>query len=173
MESSLEKATNLQDAVDTALNRQQLDGLLNMSAIAEIRYVCSLWIKMLSLISSYNIGCAFVKEELIRILLEQFSLKQIDMLETLYFWGMYKVIFFSCLDLYLFNEECLFDCIYSIWLNYMYKKVTLFVFLTHLCLACLHGSALLCPDLPTGSGEWTINFFFGCWVVYALYSFSY
>lgn len=77
VESWLEKATNLQDAVDRALNRQQLDGLLSMSTIAEIRYVCSLWIKLLSLISSYNIGSAFAKEELIHILLELLSLKQI------------------------------------------------------------------------------------------------
>ena len=43
----------------------------------EIQYICSPWIKLLSLISSYNIGSTFAKEELIHILLELLSLKQI------------------------------------------------------------------------------------------------
>ena len=68
----------MQTEIDDALTRQQLDGLLSMSAIVEIRYLSDLWTKLLSLITTSNIGCAFQKEEVIRILLELYSLNQLS-----------------------------------------------------------------------------------------------
>ena len=65
-------------AIEASLYRQQLDGILSTHDISELRYIADLWIRLLHSISCYTIGCQFVKRDIITLMLELYTLKQLD-----------------------------------------------------------------------------------------------
>ena len=68
---------NFRQTIEDSLYKQQLDGLLSFHDIAELRYITDVWIKLLNAISCYGVCCEFVKREIITLLLELYSLKQL------------------------------------------------------------------------------------------------
>ena len=72
------KTANLRENIEDSLRRQQQpDGFLNDQDIDELRYIADLWTNLLNSISSYTIGCEFVKRDIITFLLELYKLRQI------------------------------------------------------------------------------------------------
>ena len=72
-----EKSENLRCAIEASLYRQQLDGFLSTHDITELRYIADLWIRLFQSISCYTIGCQFVKRDIISLMLELYTLKQL------------------------------------------------------------------------------------------------
>ena len=72
------KTENFRLTVESEVYKQQLDGLLSLSEITEIGYVTGVWVKLLHTISSYNIGCKSLKKDIIYLLVELHSLKQLS-----------------------------------------------------------------------------------------------
>ena len=70
--------TNFHRQIEKSIRRQQLDEFLSSHGITELRYITDVWIKLLNAVSSYSIGCVFVKREIITLLLELYMLKQIN-----------------------------------------------------------------------------------------------
>ena len=73
-----DKTENFRSTVESEVYKQQLDGLLSLSEITEIGYVTGIWVKLLHTISSYNIGCKSLKKDIIGLLVELHSLKQLS-----------------------------------------------------------------------------------------------
>ena len=78
VESLFEKTGDFQREVEGIIHRQELDGLLSFQDAKELRFVADLWTRLLNNITSYSLGCAFVKGEIIRLLLELYNLHLID-----------------------------------------------------------------------------------------------
>ena len=76
-ESRYEKSRSYRESVEASLRRQQLDGFLNHQDVAELRYIADLWTNLLNCISSYTIGCEFVKQDIITYLLELHKVRQV------------------------------------------------------------------------------------------------
>ena len=76
-ESRYDKSRSYRESVEASLRRQQLDGFLNHQDVAELRYIADLWTNLLNCISSYTIGCEFVKQDIITYLLELHKVRQI------------------------------------------------------------------------------------------------
>ena len=76
-ETCLGKTVGFREKIEASLHRQQLDGFLNHQDIAELRYIADLWAKLLNSISSYAIGCEFVKRDIVTSLLGLHKLRQI------------------------------------------------------------------------------------------------
>ena len=76
-ESRYEKSRSYREFVEASLRRQQLDGFLNHQDVAELMYIADLWTNLLNCISSYMIGCEFVKQDIITYLLELHKVRQI------------------------------------------------------------------------------------------------
>ena len=55
--------------IEDSIRRQQLDGFLSSHDITELRHITDVWIKLLRAVSSYSIGCEFVKRDIITRLL--------------------------------------------------------------------------------------------------------
>ena len=72
------KTASFRQTIEQSLRRQQLDGFLNYQDVSELRYITDLWINLLQSISSYTIGCASVKKDIITYLLELHVLGQIN-----------------------------------------------------------------------------------------------
>ena len=72
------KSENFRCAIEASLYRQQLDGFLSTHNITELRYIADLWIRLLHSISCYTIGCQFVERNIITLVLELDTLKQLD-----------------------------------------------------------------------------------------------
>jgi len=77
-ESKYCKSTTFQQTISDSLLRQQLDGFLCSQDLSELRYVARLWTDLLNASSCYALGCIFVKKNILTILLELYSLKQIS-----------------------------------------------------------------------------------------------
>ena len=77
-ESLYETAIDFQCGVENIIKRQEIDGLLSVQDAKELRYVAELWTRLLSNVSSYTIGCSFVKGEIIALMLELYNLHQLD-----------------------------------------------------------------------------------------------
>ena len=77
VEALYSKTANFRQNIEESLRRQQQDGFLNHHDIAELRYIADLWVNLLNSISSYTIGCEFVKRDIITFLLELHKLRQI------------------------------------------------------------------------------------------------
>ena len=56
---------------------QQLDGFLSIRDLGELRYTTDLWVELLNSLSSYLVGCVFLRS-VISLLLKLYSLKQIS-----------------------------------------------------------------------------------------------
>ena len=77
-ESRHNTSGNFQQQIEDSIRRQQLDGFLTSHDVAELRYITDIWIKLLNTISSYSIDCEFVKRDIITLLLELYTLRQIN-----------------------------------------------------------------------------------------------
>ena len=77
-ESLFETTIDFQRGIENIIHRQELDGLLSVLDARELRNVAGLWTKLLHNIASYNIGCVFVKAEIITLMLELYKLHQLD-----------------------------------------------------------------------------------------------
>ena len=76
-ESRLEKTASFRQNIEASLRRQQLDGLLNHQDIAELQHITNIWMNLLNCVSSYSVGCDFVKRDIITYLIELYNLRQI------------------------------------------------------------------------------------------------
>ena len=77
VESRFETTIDFQRGIENIIYRQELDGLLSVQDARELRYVAGLWTRLLHNIASYNIGCVFVKPEIIALMLELYNLHQL------------------------------------------------------------------------------------------------
>ena len=77
-ESRYTTSRNFHQLIEESIRRQQLDGFLSNHDITELRYITDVWVKLLNALSSYSIGCEFVKRDIITLLLELFTWKQIS-----------------------------------------------------------------------------------------------
>ena len=77
-ESRQTKCTAFRRSIDCALHRMLGDGLLNQYDINELQYVAGLWSELLSATSCYTVGCSFAKRAVITLLLELYTLKQVN-----------------------------------------------------------------------------------------------
>lgn len=76
-ETRLKKSQSYQQTIEDSLNRQLRDGLLSHHDFTELEYIGRLWANLLNTAACYSVGCGFGKKELISILLELYTLKQI------------------------------------------------------------------------------------------------
>ena len=77
-ESLFETTVEFQRSIENIIRRQEIDGLLDVQDAKELRYVAGLWTTLLHNISTYNVGCAFAKGEIISLMLELYNLHQLD-----------------------------------------------------------------------------------------------
>ena len=82
IESFEQKAKSITDAINKALHRKQLDGLLSSIEYVEVMYINSLWHQLIYHISLYRSTCLYRKREIISLLMELYTNKQLtqDML---------------------------------------------------------------------------------------------
>ena len=72
------RTTDLKKKITESLNRQLQDGLISYHEYVDMEYICGIWIKLLLLIKSYNLGCTSIKKDIASSLVELFDLKQIS-----------------------------------------------------------------------------------------------
>ena len=72
------RSTDFRSNVESSLYRQQLDGFLSIRDLGELRYTTDLWVELLNSLSSYLVGCVFLKRNIISLLLKLYSVKQIS-----------------------------------------------------------------------------------------------
>ena len=72
------RSTDFRSNVESSLYRQQLDGFLSIHDVGELRYTTDLWVELLNSLSSYLVGCVFLKRNVISLLLKLYSVKQIS-----------------------------------------------------------------------------------------------
>ena len=72
------RSTDFRSNVESSLYRQQLDGFLSIHDAGELRYTTDLWVELLNSLSSYLVGCVFLKRNVISLLLKLYSVKQIS-----------------------------------------------------------------------------------------------
>ena len=77
-ESRLEKTASFRENIEASLRRQQQDGFLNHQDIAELRHIADIWSDLMNYVSSYTVGCKFVKHGIIEGLLDLYTLRQIS-----------------------------------------------------------------------------------------------
>ena len=76
-EAQHSKSKQYQQVVEEALQRQQSDGLLSHHDYTELIDIASLWNNLLNATSTFTLGCFAVKRDIIAILLEIYTLKQV------------------------------------------------------------------------------------------------
>ena len=72
------RTSDLKKKITESLSRQLHDGLISYHEYVDMEYIGGMWIKLLLLIKSYNLGCASIKKEIASLLVELFELKQIS-----------------------------------------------------------------------------------------------
>ena len=77
-ESLRDKTENIRLKLENSIHRQQVDGLLSHFDATELRYVSDLWIRLLHAITSFDIGCTSTKKDIITLMLELYTLNQLD-----------------------------------------------------------------------------------------------
>ena len=76
-ETYFSKTSNTKKDILKSLERMQLDGLINHQDVSEVTYVANMWIRLLNAMRSYNVGCDFVKRDIITYLLELYKMRQL------------------------------------------------------------------------------------------------
>ena len=76
-ETYFSKTSNMKKDILKLLERMQLDGLINHQDVSEVTYVADMWIRLLNAMRSYNVGCDFVKRDIITYLLELYKMRQL------------------------------------------------------------------------------------------------
>ena len=77
-ESLHARSTDFRSGIENSLYRLQLDGFLSTHDVGELRYITDLWVELLNSLSSYLMGCIFLKGNIISLLLKLYSTKQIS-----------------------------------------------------------------------------------------------
>ena len=77
-ESLHARSTDLRSGIENSIYRLQLDGFLSTHDVGELRYTTDLWVELLNSLSSYLMGCVFLKKNIISLLLKLYSVKQIS-----------------------------------------------------------------------------------------------
>ena len=77
-ESLHARATDFRSGIENSLYRLQLDGLLSTHDVSELRYITELWVELLNSLSSYLMGCIFLRRNIISLLLKLYSTKLIS-----------------------------------------------------------------------------------------------
>ena len=72
------RSTDLRSDIENSIYRLQLDGFLSTYDVGELRYTTDLWVELLNSLSSYLMGCIFLKKNIISLLLKLYSAKQIS-----------------------------------------------------------------------------------------------
>ena len=72
------RSTDLRSDIENSIYRLQLDGFLSTHDVGELRYTTDLWVELLNSLSSYLMGCIFLKKNIISLLLKLYSAKQIS-----------------------------------------------------------------------------------------------
>ena len=72
------RTSALKKKITESLSRQLQDGLISYHEYVDMEYIGGIWIKLLQLIKSYNLGCASIKKDIASLLVELFELKQIQ-----------------------------------------------------------------------------------------------
>ena len=72
------RSTDLRSDIENSIYRLQLDGFLSTHDVGELRYTTDLWVELLNSLSSYLMGCVFLKRNIISLLLKLYSVKQIS-----------------------------------------------------------------------------------------------
>ena len=78
LETDLQRNLDVKRAVTDALQRQVLDGLIKQEDANELQYILNLWTNLYRAYSCRQIGADFADQEVLSILLELYSLKQIS-----------------------------------------------------------------------------------------------
>lgn len=76
-ETRQSKCATFRQRIEESLHRMRGDGLLSHHDITELQYVADLWMQLTTAASCYTIGCTFAKRDVITLLLELYSLKQV------------------------------------------------------------------------------------------------
>ena len=76
-ETYFSKTRDMKEDILKLLERMQLDGLINHQDVSEVTYIADMWIRLLNAIRSYNVGCDFVKRDIITYLLELYKMRQL------------------------------------------------------------------------------------------------
>ena len=77
-ESLHARSTDFRSGIENSIYRLQLDGFLSTHDVGELRYTTDLWVELLNSLSSYLMGCVFLKRNIISLLLKLYSVKQIS-----------------------------------------------------------------------------------------------
>ena len=77
-ESLNAKSTDFRSSIENSIYRLQLDGFLSTYDVDELRYITNQWIELLNSLSSYLMGCVFLKKNIISLLLKLYFVKQIS-----------------------------------------------------------------------------------------------
>ena len=77
-ESLHARSIDFRSSIENSIYRQQLDGFLSTHDVGELRYTTDLWVELLNLLTSYLMGCVFLKKNIISLLLKLHSIKQIS-----------------------------------------------------------------------------------------------
>ena len=72
------KSTDFRSDMENSIYRLQLDGLLSTHDVSELRYITDQWVELLNSLSSYLMGCVFLKKNIISSLLKLYSMKQLS-----------------------------------------------------------------------------------------------
>ena len=72
------RTSELKKKIAESLSRQLEDGLISYHEYVDMQYIGGIWIKLLLLIKSYNLGCTSIKKDIASLLAELFELKQIS-----------------------------------------------------------------------------------------------
>ena len=72
------RTSELNSKITESLSRQLEDGLITYYEYVDMQYIGGIWIKLLLLIKSYNLGCTSIKKDIVSLLMELFELKQIS-----------------------------------------------------------------------------------------------
>ena len=72
------RTSDLKKKITESLSRQLEDGLISYHEYVDMQYIGGIWIKLLLLIKSYNLGCTSIKKDIASSLTELFELKQIS-----------------------------------------------------------------------------------------------
>ena len=78
LETDLQRNLDVKRAVTDALQRQVLDGLIKQEDANELQYILNLWTNLYRAYSCRQIGADSADQEVLSILLELYSLKQIS-----------------------------------------------------------------------------------------------
>jgi len=77
-ESLHARSIDFRSGIENSIYRLQLDGFLSTYDVGELRYTTDLWVELLNSLSSYLMGCVFLKRNIISLLLKLYSVKQIS-----------------------------------------------------------------------------------------------